>query len=213
MSSKMKHKVQATGEQIRRSRSTLVAVLWMGAMAVSLPVVAQQQTSKKVRVGSPVIAVTYNLERGKAAATGGGFWLQGAGADVAVPVFSRFSIAGSLSGAHASNIQPGVDLNKLSYVVGPRYTYGISHFSIFGQGLFGGSHGFASVFPSPGAVKPSANSFSMQLGGGLDTFGKNGWGVRAFELDYVRTGFPNNGTNSQNDFRLGFGISYQFKRK
>ena len=213
MPSKMKCEVQAIGEQVRRRRSTLVTALWMGAMAVSLPVAAQQ-TSKKVRVGSPVIAVTYNLERGKVAATsGGGFWLQGAGVDVAVPVYNRFSIAGNLSGAHASNIQPGVDLNKLSYVGGPRYTYDISHFAIFGQGLFGGAHGFESIFPSPGAVKPSANSFAMQLGGGLDIFGKNGLGVRAFEIDYVRMGFPNNGTNSQNDFRLGFGVSYQFKRK
>lgn len=213
MSSKMICGVPALEEQIRRSRSTLFAVLWMGAMLVSLSVAAQQQTSYKVHVGSPVIAVTYNLERGKAANSGGGFWLQGAGADVAIPVYSRFSIAGSLSGAHASNIQPGTDLNKLSYVAGPRYTCKISHFSIFGQGLFGGSHGFNSVFPSPGAVRPSANSFAMQLGGGMDIFGEKGLGVRVFELDYVRTGFPNNGTSSQNDFRLGFGVSYQFKRK
>jgi hypothetical protein len=198
---------------MRCGRSPLVVALLLGAMAVSLPVSAQQQTLKKIGVGAPVISVTYNLERGKAAMNGGGFWLQGAGADVALPVYSRFSIAGSLSGAHASNIQPGMDLNKLSYVAGPRFTYEISHFSIFGQGLFGGSHGFESIFPFPGAVKPSANSFAMQLGGGLDIFGENGLGVRAFELDYVRTGLPNNGTDTQNDLRLAFGLSYRFPRR
>jgi len=212
MSSKTKCEVEAVGYSKRRRCSTLFAAVWMSAMALSLPVAAEQ-TSNKIRVGEPVIAVTYNLERAKTAASGAGFWLQGAGADVSVPVYRRFSLVGSLSGGHASNIQPGVDLNKLSYVAGPRYTCEISHVSIFGQGLFGGAHGFDSVFPSPGAAKPSANSFAMQLGGGLDIFGKNGLGVRAVELDYVRTGFPNNGTNSQNDFRLGFGISYQFKRR
>jgi hypothetical protein len=35
-----------------------------------------------------------------------------------------------------------------------------------------------------------------------------GFGVRAFEVDYLRTSLPNNASNSQNDLRIAFGLTY-----
>jgi hypothetical protein len=181
---------------------------------------AAQQSPDKVHFGSPVVALTYDLERAKIAGAGCGcFWLQGGSAEVAVPFYRGFGVAASFSGEHASNIQPGVDLSKLSYVAGPRYTFDTlrgrraTGVQIFGEALFGGAHGFDSIFPVNGAVAATANSYAMQIGGGMDIALRNGLGVRAFELDYVRTGLPNNGSNTQNDLRLAFGLSYRFRRK
>jgi peptidoglycan-associated lipoprotein len=190
---------------------TLIAAVLLGVVSAPAQSTGQQRLQD---LRSPVIAVTYGLERAKTAAIGGGgFWLQGGAVDVAVPFYKGFSIAGSFNGVHASNIQPGVNLGKLSYLAGPRYTFGGSRFQLFGEGLFGGAHGFDSMFPTKGGVVPTANSYAMQLGGGLDIPLRNGFGIRALELDYVRTALPNNGTNSQNDLRLAFGVFYHFKRK
>jgi hypothetical protein len=40
-----------------------------------------------------------------------------------------------------------------------------------------------------------------------------GFGLRALQLDYVRTSLPNASTNSQNDFRLGLGITYRIRHR
>ena len=165
------------------------------------------------------VAVTYNLERAKIASSNCGcFWMNGASAEGALNFRHNLGAVALLGGAHASNITPGVDLSKFTYLFGPRYSYDISRYTdrytrkhaaqIFGEALFGGVHGFSSSFPAPSGVTSSANSFAMQLGGGLDLALKKGFGVRALELDYVRTSLPNNTSNAQNDLRIAFGASY-----
>ena len=175
---------------------------------------AQQKASGTASLNSPVVAITYDMERAKIAVNGGsGFWLQGGGLNLAVPVHRGFGIAAGFSGGHASNIRPGVNLGKVTYLVGPRYTFALARVQIFGESLFGGVHGFDGSFPAGGGSTPSANSYAIQLGGGLDIPLRKGFGIRAPEIDYVRTGLPNNGTNSQNDLRLAFGLSYHFNRR
>ena len=212
MFSKRKFAVEAIGKQLQHSRITLIpALLLLGAVSATAQMSAQRQSSV---LRSSVIAVTYDLERAKTASiSGGGFWLQGGAVDIAVPFYKGLGIVGSFSGAHASNIRPGVNLSKFTYLVGPRFTFGGSRLQVFGEGLFGGVHAFDSIFPATGGVTSSANSFAMQFGGGMDVPLRHGFGVRALELDYVRTGLANNGTNSQNDLRLGFGAFYQFNRR
>ncbi len=213
MSSKGKFAVEAIDRpQLSSSRMTLIsALLLFGVVSATAQATGNRPTSD---LHAPVIAVTYDLERAKTAAIGGSdFWLQGGGMDIAVPFYKGLSIAGSFSGEHASNIQPGVNLGKLSYLAGPRYTFNTPHFAIFGEGLFGGAHGFDSIFPTSSGSTPTATSFAMQIGSGMDIPLHKGFGVRAFEIDYVRTGLPNNGSNTQNDLRLAFGLSYRFNRK
>jgi hypothetical protein len=210
MHRKMKFAVTAPGQQPLRNCMALIGALLLGAMAASAQTVAQVRNG---HFGTPVVAVTYDLERAKTAGIAGGFWLQGGGVNVAVPFYRGLSLAGSFSGAHASNIQPGVNLSKLTYLVGPRYTFGGPHIQIFGEGLFGGTHGFDGIFPVAVGITPTANSYAMQFGGGLDIALRNGFGVRVLELDYEHTALPNNGTSSQNDLRLAFGLCYRFNRK
>jgi peptidoglycan-associated lipoprotein len=210
----MKLIANGAGEQCLRGLMKFALTL-LGVLAASASQALAQQASKNMHAALPVVAVTYDLEDAKGALIGGDFWLQGGSVDIAVPFYRGLSVAGNFSGVHASNaIHPGVNLGKISYLAGPRYTLArSSHVRIFGEGLFGGAHGFDSIFPVGGSLVPTANSFAMQLGGGMDVSLHRGFGVRAIELDYVRTGLPNNGANSQNDLRLAFGISYQFERK
>jgi peptidoglycan-associated lipoprotein len=166
------------------------------------------------------IAVAYNAEMAKIATVDCGcFWLQGGSADVAVPLFRGLGAAAILTGSHSSSIAPGVDLSKIAFMAGPRYTLGTSRWtrrlpklrhgtSIFGQALFGDAHGFDSAFPTSSGPKSSANSFSMQFGGGLNIGLARGFGLRAFELDYVRSSFRNLANNTQNDLRLAIGATY-----
>ena len=175
-------------------------------------------------IASADVAVTYNLERAKIASSNCGcFWMNGASVEVAVPFYPGISAVGSFGGATASNITPGVDLSKFTYVFGPRYTYDISRYTdrytqkhaahLFGEALFGGTHAFNSSFPATGGAAPTANSFALQLGGGWDIAITKHCAIRAFEADYIRTGLPNNAANNQNYLRLAFGVTYHFQRR
>jgi len=146
------------------------------------------------------------------------FWFKGGGADASVNILKGLGIVADLSGDHSSNAAPGIDINKITYLFGPRYTLTPSTFNprfqplhrtqVFGEGLFGRTHAFNSTFPSALTVKSSADSFAMKIGGGIQIPLARGFAVRALEADYVRTSLPNNFSNNQNDLRLGFGISY-----
>ena len=167
------------------------------------------------------LSVTYSLERAKVAPGGCGcFWLQGAGLDAAATFWNGLGVAASFTGEHAGNIAPGVDVNRIVFTAGPRYTYTAwkigtaandkRQLQIFGQGLFGYVHGFGGVYPAPGGVTSSAGSLAIDAGGGLNLFFTKRLGVRRLEAEYVRSALPNNASNTQNDMRLSFGFVYHF---
>jgi len=199
---------------------------WRGALlagALSLgPVLQAQQGFQPL---STDLAVTYTAERAKVASTDCGcFWLQGGSVNGAVALFRGLSVAANLTGEHASGIGAGVDLSKIAFMAGPRYTLQIQRrngrwpgpkhaISIFGEALFGIAHGFDSVFPTASGIESSANSFSLQVGGGLNIAIAKGFGLRLPEIDYVRTSLPNNAGNTQNDLRLAIGISYHLGKR
>lgn len=195
------------------------SLIWAGIlMAGSLctaPLLQAQQGSWP----SGDLAITYSLERAKISSIDCGcFWLQGGSASGAVSLFHGLGIAANFTGEHASNIVAGEDLSKISFMAGPRYTLDPRHgkgwlgekrrVSIFGEALFGVAHGFDSVFPTTTGAETSANSFSLQVGGGLNIGLTRHFGIRAFEADYVRTSLPNGLGDTQNDFRLAFGVNY-----
>jgi hypothetical protein len=180
---------------------------------------APHKVREQDSIHTPEVAVTYDLERGKISNTADtSFWLLGGGVEVALPIARGFGIAATLTGQSAANIQPGVNLSKLSYLAGPRFTVSSSRFTVhhvskvFGNILFGGARAFNSLFPGLGAPASTANAFALQLGGGLDLALANGFSLRALEIDYVRTGLPNNSTNSQDDLHLAFGLSYNWTK-
>jgi hypothetical protein len=202
---------------------------WRGALlAGSLSVGTIMQAQQRFWPPPVDVAVTYVAERAKIAASGCAcFWLQGGSVSAAAPIFRGLSAAVNLTGEHSSGIAPGVDLSKVAFMAGPRYTFGTGRgtgrwsdrgfdsrheISAFGEALFGVAHGFNGVFPISSGIESSANSFSLQVGGGVNVAMTRGFGLRALEIDYVRTSLPNGVGNTQNDLRLGFGVTYRLAR-
>jgi NHL repeat len=141
--------------------------------------------------------------------------------NAAVTFYRGLGVAVNLTGGHASNIESGVDLDKVSFMMGPRYTYQFKNWfghdfgrpgggRIFGEGLIGGVHSFNTVVPTSAGVAGAATYFVFQVGGGVDLPLRKGIGIRLFEADYVRSTLPNGGNSTQNDLRLAAGISFHF---
>jgi hypothetical protein len=173
-----------------------------------------------LQFGSVDFSVMWSSEHAKIANTGCQcFWLQGGSADGVVNLYRGLGVAAEVNGGMASNIAPGVGLSKITFAAGPRYTWNLAKIArrfplqIFGQGLFGDAYAFNSVFPVASGTETSANSFSMQFGGGANLGLWRGIGVRLIEVQYVRTSFPNNFSNSQNDVRLSAGITWRMRTK
>jgi hypothetical protein len=188
----------------------------LGVLALTLMAQAQQQ----FKLPSVDLGLTYSTDRAKIVSTDCGcFWLQGGSVDASVALFRGLGVAANLTGETSSNITPGVDLSKLAFMVGPRYFLSTSRWTrrlpklrigtgIFGEALFGSAHGFDSAFWTTSGPKGSANALSMQFGGGLNIGLRRGFGLRAIELDYVRTSFANLASNTQNDLRIAVGVTY-----
>jgi outer membrane protein OmpA-like peptidoglycan-associated protein len=175
------------------------------------------QQSQKPAAVSTDLGITFATERSQLVPGDCCFWFKGGGADVSFNFWKGWGIAATLTGDHAGNVSSsGVDVNKIGYMAGPRYTWTAwsganeHRLTIFGQALFGGAHGFDGVYPSSNKVSSSANSFALQAGGGLNYYFTRHWGVRPLEVDYVRTEFPNGADDVQNDLRLAFGVTYHF---
>lgn len=211
-------------KKMQFSGSVLLAGAMMTMMVPAFAGAQEAQTGSKSQAVSTDLAVTYVAERANLTSQNCGcFWLQGGSVDAAVTLSHGFGIAANLTGEHASNIGPGVDLSKLSVMAGPRYTVSTSRYTahllkkqssrVFAEALFGGVHAFDGIFPGSTGTTASAGSFSMQVGGGLDVGLGKGFGLRALEVDYVRNQLPNAGSNSQNDLRLAFGISYHLGKR
>jgi len=124
-------------------KNARIFVLTVAATILFLP-----SAQAQIRIQQTDVAITYSLERAKIEPINCGcFWLNGASADGAATLFKGLGIAANLTGEQASNITPGVNLSKISFVAGPRYTYNASpylggvgkkhHTQAFGEALFG----------------------------------------------------------------------------
>jgi len=122
-----------------------------------------------------------------------------------------FRIAGEVTGSHANHIGPlGQDLTLMTYTVGPQIVVPAGRLEFFGHGLFGAAHGSDSYFPSGNTVSSSATSFAISTGGGLDIGLTRHIGVRAAQVEYLRTSFPNAGNNQQNHTVFSAGLLLRF---
>lgn len=179
---------------------------------------AQKAPSAALQPGSSIdLAATYSPERAELAPGNCGcFWLQGGGVDAAYTFWKGLGAAVSLTGNHAGNVAPGVDINKITFTAGPRFTRAVwsghgkhQRLQLFGQALFGDAHGFNGVYPAPSSVKSSADSLAIRTGGGLNLFLSKNLGLRVLEVDYVRSALPNNAADTQNDVQFSFGVVYR----
>jgi outer membrane protein OmpA-like peptidoglycan-associated protein len=195
----------------RRGRALVLSVLILAGLSAW----SQQKPASSVYTD---IGITFAVERAELVPGQCCFWLKGGGADVAVTFWKGLGIAATVTGDHASNYVPGIDINKISFLGGPRYTYtvwntsaaaqGRPRMQVYGQGLFGGTHAFDGGFPSGTGLVSTASSFALQAGGGFNYFFSKSLGLRLIEADYVRTELPNGSSDTQNDLRLAFGIDY-----
>ena len=205
-------------KQSNGRKSAALAAFSLLTMLTLGSVRAQAQAGNEAgHATAPEIAATYTIERAQISNLGCNcFWLQGGAVEAAWPIYHGLSVAGTFGAAHASKIQPGVDLSELTYLAGPRYTLSLApgyRTRIFGEALFGAAHGFNGVFPSEAGVKSSATSFALQTGGGIDFTVNHSFALRLPEISYVRTSLPNNGSDTQNNLRLAVGAAYRFGRR
>jgi hypothetical protein len=196
-------------------------VLLASAFVTASTSVWALEASAPPRISPSVdVAVTYASERAQLAPGNCGcFWLQEGGADAGLTFWRDFGVAASLTRNHISNYAPGLNLDQVAYLAGPRYTYAWNrgdgpkkklHVQIFGEGLFGRVHAFNGAFPSSTGLRATADSYALQTGGGIGLLFSKRFGARLLEADYVRTALPNNYSNTQNDLRLAAGLSYHF---
>ena len=167
------------------------------------------------------LGLTYTYKLAKLSSTTGWYFgIQGGSVDGVYwlgPKAYNLGLAFDFNGETVSNIRPGVNLSQVSFVAGPRYTLWsykapgrLSGINVYGQGLVGFVNAFNSVFPTGAAVTPSASSFALQTGGGVNLPICKKWGVRLFEADYVYTQLPNSSSNYQGDVRFSGGATYHF---
>jgi outer membrane protein OmpA-like peptidoglycan-associated protein/opacity protein-like surface antigen len=120
-------------------------------------------------------------------------------------------IAGEFTGGHRDKISPlGQGLTLTTFTAGPQISHRFRRFRPYGEVLVGGAHGSDSYFPSQTSSSTSASSFAISTGGGLDYKLNPRVSVRAFDVQYLRTTFPNGMNNEQNQLMMGAGLVVKF---
>lgn len=189
----------------------IVASLGVAVAQEAHPAPTQSKPSR-VTVG-----VTYSTERGKTTYSSCTcFWLQGGAADVNWNVWRAVGIDAQVEGGHAGNIGPGVDLSKVTFLIGPRITWRPvtprirkHSASIFGEFLMGDAQVFNTVIPTVPGVTSSASAFAVQTGFGSNLWLTHHFGVRVLEIDYEYSQIPNGGSGTQSEVRLASGIVWR----
>ena len=121
-----------------------------------------------------------------------------------------FSISGQITGQHAKDISLlGQDLTLLTFAAGPKVQLNGHRFVPFGEVLVGGAHGSDSFFPTGTSSSPTASSFAVQAGGGVDYLLTAHFAVRV-QAYYLKTELPNGTNNEQNQLMGGVGLVYHF---
>ncbi|SDF83084.1 peptidoglycan-associated lipoprotein Pal [Terriglobus roseus] len=139
------------------------------------------------------------------------FGANGGYLSAAYSVLPWFRVAGEVTGSHANHIGSlGQDLTLITYTFGPQIVVPAGRFEFFGHGLFGAAQGSDSYFPSGNSVSSSATSFAISTGGGIDIGLTRHVGVRAAQVEYLKTSFPNAGNNKQNHTVFSTGLLFRF---
>jgi opacity protein-like surface antigen len=160
------------------------------------------------------LSVTFSELRANAPVGGCGcFWMAGGTGELSFPLWRNFSAVVAAGGQHTDQIPNFNTGLSLTTAMGglrmrvPNHT----KFQPFGQGLFGGVHGFDGYFPAPVGKLPTSydTSFAMAIGGGLDVAVSRHVWIRALQADYYYSELRNVQGDRQNQFRLGAGIVFR----
>ena len=160
------------------------------------------------------LSITFSEVRANAPVGGCGcFWMAGGAGELSFPLWRNFSAVIAAGGQHTGQIPNFNTGLSLTTAMGglrmrvPNHT----KFQPFGQGLFGGVHGFDGYFPAPVGKLPTSydTSFAMAIGGGLDVAVSRHVWIRALQADYYYSELRNVQGDRQNQFRVGAGIVFR----
>ncbi len=159
------------------------------------------------------IAFDYNYVHSNAPPGGCGcFSLNGGNGSVAWFVAPHVALVADIGGVYTNKANSsGLDLTLTNYLFGARVPYRIrkSRFETFGQVLIGASHAGGTLAPA----NAGGGVFAASAGGGVDFTLTHHIAIRAAEVDYLLTTFPNGSTNTQNNIRAGAGIVFRLTPK
>jgi outer membrane immunogenic protein len=148
----------------------------------------------------------------------GCFFMNGASAEGNFRTYRAFTTVVDVTAAHTGQIHnTGQPFSLLMVTGGTRLNYRIGgdrfyYFKPFVQGLVGMAHGFDSAFPDKaGFIQPTANSFALLVGIGLEYKYRRHLSFRVIQADYGYTRLPNNAGNDQNLLRISSGITFHFR--
>jgi outer membrane immunogenic protein len=196
-----------------RTLLTVTLLLFALALAQISAPAARAQSGDSAVTGLEV-AVAYNYIHSNAPPGGCGcFSFNGGSASAAWHFNSRFALVADFAAAHANNYNASTFSPTLtSYLFGPRYTYQVAQgrFIPFAQVLIGGAHISSGYFPTSVSSTSSANAFALTAGGGLDIALVKHIALRAAQLEYFYTRFPNGVNEHQNNLRISAGIVFHF---
>jgi outer membrane protein OmpA-like peptidoglycan-associated protein len=139
------------------------------------------------------------------------FGLQGGYVSGGIGFRDWLSIEGEFTGERASKISTlGQDLTLMTFTAGPQISFPGHRLVPFGKAFFGGAHASDSFFPTGTSSTTSATSWAVTAGGGLDYNLNSRFAIRAMDVEYLRTAFPNGSTNDQNQLMIGAGLVIRF---
>ena len=191
-------------------------VLLMGAF-MTAGLVAWGQTPSLAKPSSSIdVAVSYNPTLNNVI-TNTGFSMQGGSLQIHGQFWRGLGVVADVASLHTVKMRSStVGLDLITVTFGPRYTWSPANhrYAFFGQFLAGEANGFNSVFPNKLGynvdANNGANSIAIQTGGGMNVSLRGRLQLRAFEVNWLRTQFPNTTTNVQNNVRMGTGVIYKF---
>lgn len=165
--------------------------------------------------------VTYLQERTKFVGSGTNpyFMLRGAKVDYAYSLAKSIGLVISGSGLSTVNLRGSLDVEQISVMAGPRYTWNWGHITptattrkggLFVEGKVGYVIATSGSYPVNGILLDHASALTYLGGVGVNVHLYDRFELRAVELEYVRNQLPNGGTNVQNSIRLGSGINFHF---
>ncbi len=167
------------------------------------------------------LGVTYLQERTKFVGSGTNpyFMLRGAKVDFSYSLARGVGLVVSGSGLSTVNLRGSLDVEQISFMAGPRYTWNLGHITptassrkggLFVEGKVGYVIATSGAYPINGQIFDHASALSYLGGAGVNLHLYDRFELRAIELEYVRNQLPNGGTNVQNSLRLGTGINFHF---
>jgi outer membrane immunogenic protein len=143
----------------------------------------------------------------------GCFLLNGGSSEELFHVWKNLAAVAQVTGSRTGNIpQSQQGLSLLTYMAGPRYSFLAAHrWTIYGQFLAGGVHGFDSYFPKDDIRSGgAADSLAFAPGGGLEIGVRNWLSVRALEAEFLVIRLPNNVNEQQHNMRISSGVVFRF---